>query len=77
MKKEVYTIPVPEWSLGYIFNGELDTITDDERLWIDRFMSDIEAISPPTEESYFAAFPPFGLACNVCDCEVIYKGEQQ
>jgi len=77
MSNEIYVIPVPEWAFGYIFNRERDNITLHEEAIIDRFMADIEAISPPNEEPYFSAFPPFGLACNVADCEIIYKEAEQ
>jgi hypothetical protein len=73
MVRDTYTIAVPEWALGYIFNAERDTITPEEERMIDEFMEDIYTISPPTEEPYFDAFPPFGLACNVVDCQVTYK----
>ena len=73
MSKDIYTVPVPEWAFGYIFNCDRDTITLEEEGMIDDFMADIEAINPPTEEPYFDAFPPFGLACNVANCQVIYK----
>jgi hypothetical protein len=73
MSKDTYTIAVPEWALGYIFNAERDTITPEEERMIDIFMEDIYTISPPTEEPYFDAFPPFGLAGTVFDCEVTYK----
>jgi hypothetical protein len=72
MKKDIHTVSVPTWAFGYIFNGELDTITDDERAEIDEFMEDIETISPPNGEPYFDAFPPFGLPCEVAGCQVIY-----
>jgi hypothetical protein len=72
-KKDIYSVPVPEWALGYIFNGERDTITLEEEADIDEFMADIETINPPNNAPYFDAFPPFGLPCNVADCQVIYK----
>jgi hypothetical protein len=77
MSKDIYTVPVPEWAFGYIFNCDRDNITPDEERMIDDFMSDIEAINPPNGEPYFDAFPLFGLPCNVADCEVIYKEVKQ
>ena len=72
-KRAVYTVAVPDWAFGYIFNGERDTITLEEECMVDKFLADIDTISPPNKEPYFDAFPPFGLPCNVADCQVIYK----
>lgn len=73
MSRDIYTIAVPTWALNYVFNGGNDTITPAEKVMIDNFMADIEVISPPDTPPYFDAFPPFGLACDVYDCQVIYK----
>ena len=73
MKEEIYTVAVPTWAMGYIFNSDLSGLSADEVDECDKFLSELRHISPPDSEPYFDAFPPFGLPCEVADCQVIYK----
>ena len=75
----IWSEPLPEWAMCYVFNGDKEGLSDEEIKMIDDWMEEkrILHISPPDddEESYFTSSPPFGLACNVYDCDVIYKDD--
>jgi len=76
MKIEKDTSPIPCWALGYIFNAEIEGITEEEIKLIDSFLSDIETINPPNEEPYFHKINFWGLATNFQDCETTHKQQQ-
>lgn len=73
----IYKERVPEWALCYIINGDKEGLNDEEIKMVDDWLerARIKILAPPAdnEESYFDPRPPFGLGCNVYDCDVIYK----
>jgi len=77
MKQSIEKIPT--WAFGYIFNGDMTGLTDEEVRMIDETLKSIGAelvCTPPDEEAqpYFTRYPLFGLPTEVEDCVVIIKG---
>lgn len=77
MKQSIEKIPT--WTFGYIFNGDMTGLTDEEVRMIDETLKSIGAelvCTPPDEEAqpYFTRYPLFGLPTEVEDCVVIIKG---
>jgi len=68
-------VAVPVWAMDYIFNGGLDTITDQERELADKFLEDIEHIDPPSQDPYVDRIPFWGLMQNFYDCPVVFKAK--
>ncbi len=64
---------VPEWALDYLVNGTLDDLEPGEQEMIDEWLqrNNILDVWPAEEESYFTPCPPFGLACNVVECDCV------
>lgn len=80
MKQSIEKIPT--WAFGYIFNGDMTGLTDEEVRMIDETLKSIGAelvCTPPDEEAqpYFTRYPLFGLPTEVEDCVVIIKGSHQ
>ena len=74
MKQSIEKIPT--WAFGYIFNGDMTGLTDEEVRMIDETLKSIGAelvCTPPDEEAqpYFTRYPLFGLPTEVEDCVVI------
>lgn len=67
---------IPEWSLGYLINGEDDTLTEEDIETIKNGLQSHgikEAFTPEQDaESSFSWSPMFGKACNVILCRVEY-----
>lgn len=68
---------IPMWSLCYLINGDVDTLTDDEIRMADEFVEEnnVSRIWPINDKCerlgyYFSPFPAFGLASDVVDCNV-------
>lgn len=64
--------------MGYIFNGDMTGLTDEEIRLIDEALKRIGAelvCNPPDEEvqPYFTRYPLFGLPTDVVDCVILYK----
>jgi hypothetical protein len=78
MEKKKSIEKIPTWSLGYIVNGDVTGLTDEEIHMIDKLFHDwrIELISPITENeeisSYFSHCPLFGKPTEVEDCIIIF-----
>ena len=77
MKQSIEKIPT--WAFGYIFNGYMTGLTDEEVRMIDESLTHIGAelvCTPPDEEAqpYFTRYPFFGLPTEVVDCIVLIKG---
>ena len=77
MKQSIEKIPT--WAFGYIFNGDVTGLTDEDVMMIDETLNSIGAAlvcTPPDEEAlpYFTRYPLFGLPTEVEDCVVIIKG---
>lgn len=72
MKKGIEEVPA--WALNYIVNGDATELSIEETEAIDKFMRDskIMLLSIIDDSQHFTPFPPFGLPCNVYDCNVIY-----
>lgn len=69
---------IPTWVFGYIFNGDMTGLTDEEIRLIDEALKRIGAelvCNPPDEEvqPYFTRYPLFGLPTDVVDCVILYK----
>lgn len=76
MKTELF--PVPTWALNYLINCSEDTLEFGEKDMIEdwRKKNGILDVFCPDDadcDSYFTYFPPFGLACNVVDCECVLE----
>lgn len=70
--------PIPVWAMCYLINGDLDSITDEEKTIIDEWWSrnNVVTVSPATDDEgsshpYFTYYPAFGLASDVIDCNVM------
>ena len=68
MKQSIEKIPT--WAFGYIFNGDMTGLTDEEVRMIDETLKSIGAelvCTPPDEEAqpYFTRYPLFGLPTEV------------
>lgn len=76
MKTELF--PVPTWTLNYLINGDETGLEFGEKDMIENWMKRegiLEVLCPedPDNDSYFTHYPPFGLACNVVDCECVLE----
>ena len=72
------TEKIPTWSLGYIINGDMTGLTDEEIRMIDEWQSkwNVQIVSPLTDEEgnaqpYFSRYPLFGLPSEVEDCDIL------
>lgn len=70
--------PIPLWALGYLVNGDQSGLEFGEKDMIENWMKRegiLEVLCPEDadNDSYFTHFPPFGLACNVVDCECVLE----
>ena len=77
MVKYLSTEPIPEWALCYIFNGDMEGLTDEEIKMVNDFEESFHQpngviIDTPKDdqEPYFTHYLAFGLACNVYDLDV-------
>ena len=68
------TEKIPTWSLGYIINGDMTGLTDEEIRMIDEWQSkwNVQVVSPLTDEEdnaqpYFSRYPLFGLPAEFSD----------
>ena len=54
------TEKIPTWSLGYIINGDMTGLTDEEIRMIDEWLSKwkVQIVSPLTDEEGFSDFQP-------------------
>ncbi len=69
MKKEIFEFICPIYFLDYIFNSEVDNVTDDEIDRIEDVLSGYSCFSVKEDESFFTYqndFNKFG-----CDCVVL------
>ena len=76
MKKTIEKIPT--WAFGYIFNGDMTGLTDEEVKQIDEALEQIgvDIVCTPTDEEaqpYFTRNPLFGLPAEVEDCVILYR----
>lgn len=76
MKTELF--PVPTWALNYLVNGSEDTLEFGEKDMIEDWREkngilDVFCPDDADNDSYFTHRPPFGLACNVVDCECVLE----
>ena len=76
------TEKIPTWSLGYIINGDMTGLTDEEIRMIDEWQSkwNVQVVSPLTDEEgnaqpYFSRYPLFGLPAEVEDCDILYTND--
>ena len=76
------TEKIPTWSLGYIINGDMTGLTDEEIRMIDEWLSKwkVQIVSPLTDEEgntqpYFSRYPLFGLPAEVEDCDILYTND--
>lgn len=73
---ETYKERVPSWALGYIVNGDIDGLTDEEIQMINNWLNanDYEIVSPVNDgEEYFSNCPAFGLPGGVVDCDCLVR----
>lgn len=59
---------IPTWAFGYIFNGDMTGLTDEELKRIGA-----ELVCTPLDEEvqpYFTRYPLFGLPTDVVDCVI-------
>lgn len=66
-------IMIPTYAVGYVFNADPTGLTHEETQQIDRYLSGVETVAPPDGSPYFTHRPPFGLACDVYECDAIMK----
>lgn len=76
MKKTIEKIPT--WAFGYIFNGDMTGLTDEEVKQIDEALEQIgvDIVCTPADEEaqpYFTHYPLFGLPAEVEDCVILYR----
>lgn len=76
MKKTIEKIPT--WAFGYIFNGDMTGLTDEEVKQIDEALEQIgvDIVCTPADEEaqpYFTRYPLFGLPTEVEDCVILYR----
>lgn len=70
---------IPTWAFGYIFNGDMTGLTEEEVKMIDDTLKRIGAelvCIPPDEAAsspYFTSYPLFGLPTDVVDCVILYN----
>lgn len=69
---------IPTWAFGYIFNGDMTGLTDEEVKQIDEALEQIgvDIVCIPTDEEaqpYFSHYPLFGLPTEVEDCVILYR----
>ena len=76
------TEKIPTWSLGYIINGDMTGLTDEEIRMIDEWQSklNVQVVSPLTDEEgnaqpYFSRYPLFGLPAEVEDYDILYTND--
>ena len=77
MKQSIEKIPT--WAFGYIFNGDVTGLTDEEVRMIEETLNSIGAelvCTHPEEEAitYITRYPHIRLPTEVEDCVVIIKG---
>ena len=67
------TEKIPTWSLGYIINGDMTGLTDEEIRMIDEWLSKwkVQIVSPLTDEEgntqpYFSRYQ---------DCDILYTND--
>ena len=66
------------WAFGYIFNGDMTGLTDEEVKQIDEAFEQIgvDIVRTPADEEaqpYFTRYPLFGLPTEVEDCVILYR----
>ena len=76
MKKTIEKIPT--WAFGYIFNGDMTGLTDEEVKQIYEALEQIgiDIVCTPADEEaqpYFTHYPLFGLPTEVEDCVILYR----
>lgn len=76
MKKTIEKIPT--WAFGYIFNGDMTGLTDEEVKQIDEAFEQIgvDIVRTPADKEaqpYFTRYPLFGLPTEVEDCVILYR----
>lgn len=79
--KERYTVPMPNYALGYIINDDATGIEDTDKIAIDKYMAqyydrakDLDAfclVNVISTEGYFTNSPAFGLPCTAYDTDII------
>lgn len=69
---------IPTWSLGYLINGDVTGLLDEEIKMIEDWCRTqrVELVCPIEQEGdaqpYFSHYPLFGLPAEVEDCVVFY-----
>lgn len=76
MKTEL--IPVPTWALCYLINGDETGLEFGEKEMIDDWLKregilNVIPTDDPEGHTYFTHFPPFGLGCDVEECECVLE----
>lgn len=76
MKKTIEKIPT--WAFGYIFNGDMTGLTDEEVKQIDEAFEQIgvdivRTLADEEAQPYFTRYPLFGLPTEVEDCVILYR----
>lgn len=69
---------VPTWALCYLINGDLDGLEFGEKEMIDDWQQrngilDVFCPDDIDSEKYFTPCPPFGIACDVVECECVLE----
>ncbi len=69
---------VPTWALCYLINGDIEGLEFGEKEMIDDWKQrngvlDVFCPDDADSESYFTYYPPFGLACDVVECECVIE----
>ena len=68
-------LPIPEWALCAVFNGDRTGLDEEELTLLDDFLNRYEVCDWVTDDetgemkaAYFTWSPEFGPSCNVIDC---------
>lgn len=81
MNFDKYVENIPEWAMVYLFNGDAQGLSDEEKQAIDEFEHDYEKISDTGRvafdclsiDPFFSHYPAFGLPSNCYEVEVLVE----
>lgn len=65
----------PNWAVCYLLYGDDSGLTEEDKrdfnAWCNKEKINVTNLFDVSEETYFALYPQFGLACNCCDLTMI------
>ena len=89
--KTVYkeSVNIPDYAMCYLVNGDSSGLNDDDitliDTWINVYYAKAEKLQGhlnivqlnDNDSGSFDSFPPFGLACNTFECELIILSDNK